>query len=239
VITGLPVLTTTATSASPAGTYPIVITQGILAALPLSSPNYAFQFVNGTLTILPPGGYTITTNPSSLTIARGQSAQSIVTITPSNLYQGTVTLSCGQLPANVSCTISPATYIFPGNQTGGNPSENPALGTITINTTAAPVVGALSAEKSSLRLAGLLIPGALAGLFLLFARRRVARASAIWSLCALLAFGLGALAVTSCGGSSGLTTAATGTQTITLTGTGTTPSGGTVTATAPLTVTIQ
>jgi hypothetical protein len=240
VLTGLPTLTTTATSSSPPGTYPIVVTQGTLAALPLSSPNYAFQFVNGTLTVLPPGAYTMTTNPSSLTIQRGQSAQSTVTITPSNLYQGTVTLNCGQLPANVSCTISPATYTFPGNQTGGNPSENPALGTITINTTAATVVGALPVEKSNLRLAGLLIPGALGGLFLLFARKRAAKAAALWGLCVLLALSLGTLAITSCGGSGGLTTAAPGTVTVTITGTGTTPSGsGTVTASVPLTVTIQ
>ena len=240
VLTGVPTLTTTATSASPAGTYPIVITQGTLAALPLASPNYTFQFVTGTLTVLPAGSYTITTNPSSLTIARGQSAQSIVTITPSNLYQGTVTLSCGQLPANVTCTISPATYTFPGNQTGENPSENSAMGTITINTTSATVVGS-NAQKSNVSLAGVLIPGALAGLFLFFARKRVARIATFWSLCALLALGVGTtLGLTSCGGSNVSTIAAAGTQTITITGSGTTPSGtGMVTATVPLTVTIQ
>ena len=42
VITGVPQLTTTATQDSPPGVYPIVITQGTLAA-----PNYYFVFVNG------------------------------------------------------------------------------------------------------------------------------------------------------------------------------------------------
>jgi hypothetical protein len=235
VVTGIPVLTTTATQASSAGTYAIVPSVGTLTAT-----NYYFVFIDGTLTVTPPGSYKITANPSSLTIQRGQSGQSIITITPSNAYQGTITLSCGQLPANVSCTISPSTYTFPGSQNADG-SENPALGTVVISTTAGTVVGALPAEKSNLRLAGLLIPGALAGLFLLFARKRVAKTSALWSLCVLLTLGLGMLAVTSCGGSSGLTTAAPGTVTVTITGSGTTPSGGssTVTATVPLTVTIQ
>jgi MBG domain (YGX type)/Galactose oxidase, central domain/Kelch motif len=45
-VTGTPSLTTTATSASPVGTYPIVAALGTLAA-----NNYSFTFVNGTLTI--------------------------------------------------------------------------------------------------------------------------------------------------------------------------------------------
>jgi N-acetylneuraminic acid mutarotase len=44
--TGQPKLTTTATSKSAAGTYPITITAGTLAAA-----NYSFTFVNGTLTV--------------------------------------------------------------------------------------------------------------------------------------------------------------------------------------------
>jgi MBG domain (YGX type) len=48
VVTGLPVLTTTATSSSPAGSYPIVATLGTLAAA-----NYSFTFGTGTLTITP------------------------------------------------------------------------------------------------------------------------------------------------------------------------------------------
>jgi hypothetical protein len=47
-VTGLPALTTTATSSSPAGSYPIVATLGTLAAA-----NYTFAFGTGTLTITP------------------------------------------------------------------------------------------------------------------------------------------------------------------------------------------
>jgi hypothetical protein len=46
VVSGAPVLSTTATSTSPAGTYPIVVKQGTLAAR-----NYSFREVNGTMTI--------------------------------------------------------------------------------------------------------------------------------------------------------------------------------------------
>jgi hypothetical protein len=234
VITGVPVLTTTATQSSPPGQYPIAISQGTLSAA-----NYYFVFQNGTLEVTSPGSYAMTASPTSLSIPRGQIGQATIILTPANYYQGTVTLSCGSLPTNVSCVFSPATYTFTGSQTvsGG---QNPAQGTITINTAANTVVAAAQADKSNLRLAGLLIPGAIAGLFLVFARKRVAKSTALWSLCALLALGMGALAITSCGGSSGLTTAAPGTVTVTITGSGTTPSGGsTVTATAPLTVTIQ
>ncbi len=239
VVSGVPTLTTTATQASLPGTYAIAIDTSAM-----TSTNYYFVPISGTLTVTQPGAYAISASPSSLTIQRGLSAQSIITITPSNGYQGTITLTCGTLPANVTCTVSPSTYTFTGYTTvtgssGTSTYEYAAVGTVLINTTGGTVVGSLPAGKSDLRLAGFFIPGALAGMFLVFARKRIAKRSAIWSLCALFMLGVGALAITSCGGSSVNTTAAAGTQTITLTGTGTTPSGGTVTATVPLTVTIQ
>jgi hypothetical protein len=238
VLSGVPVLTTTATQASPQGTYTVSVDTSAM-----TSTNYTLVPKNGTLTVGPAGAYVITANPSSLTIQRGLRAQSTITITPSNDYQGTITLTCGALPANVTCTVSPSTYTFTGEYVSNSIvfPENPQQGTITINTTSATVVGANSAQKSNVSLTGLLIPGAFAGLFLLFARKRVARIATFWSLCALLALGIGAtLGLSSCGGSSVNTTAAAGTQTITITGTGTTPSGsGAVTATVPLTVTIQ
>ena len=238
VLSGVPVLTTTATQASPQGTYTVSVDTSAM-----TSTNYTLVPKNGTLTVGPAGTYVITANPSSLTIQRGLRGQSTITITPSNDYQGTITLTCGALPANVTCTVSPSTYTFTGEYVSNSIvfPENPQQGTITINTTSATVVGANSAQKSNVSLAGFLIPGAFAGLFLLFARKRVARIATFWSLCALLALGIGAtLGLSSCGGSSVNTTAAAGTQTITITGSGTTPSGsGTVTATVPLTVTIQ
>jgi hypothetical protein len=44
---GAPGLSTTATTTSPVGKYPITVKQGTLAA-----KNYSFTFVNGTLTVV-------------------------------------------------------------------------------------------------------------------------------------------------------------------------------------------
>ncbi len=234
VITGLPDLATSATDASVPGTYPIIISQGTLA-----SPNYSLVFINGTLTVTPPGSITITANPATLTIPRGHSGQSTITITPLNNYQGTVSMSCGQLPANVSCVVSPATFTFPGSQ---NPdgSENAAHGTITINTAAGNVVGALQKRDSNLLEAGFILPGALAGLVLLFVRRRAERWLDAFRTCALMILGLSLFGLISCGGGSGFKTAAPGTITLTINGSGTTPSGNnSVAASVPLTVIIQ
>jgi hypothetical protein len=54
-LTGQPSFTTTATTSSTYGEYPVVITQGTLA-----STNYAFTFVNGTLTVTGTASQTIT-----------------------------------------------------------------------------------------------------------------------------------------------------------------------------------
>ncbi|AXC09546.1 hypothetical protein ACPOL_0161 [Acidisarcina polymorpha] len=233
VISGIPLLTTTATESSPPGTYPIVPSQGTLAAA-----NYYFVFVNGQLTVTPPGSFTISAAPPALTVPTGLSRQATITLTPLNLYQGTVTLGCGQVPANVTCVISPATYVFPGSQTI-NGTENSAQGTITITASGATVVGSL-ARNNSISSATFVIPGTFAGLLLVFARRKAASKSSIWGVIAFLALGASMLAVTSCGGSSKMLSAAPGSATVMITGNGTTVGGnGTVTASLPLSVTIQ
>ena len=80
VLRGAPSLTTTATPASPAGTYPITAASGTLSAA-----NYTFSFVNGSLTVdqitLVPGiSFTLTSslNPSTY----GQSVTFTATIPP-------------------------------------------------------------------------------------------------------------------------------------------------------------
>jgi len=236
IVSGIPALTTTATQSSPPGAYPIQPALGTL-----SSPVYFFNFINGVLTITPPGSFVITVNPSSLTIPGGMSGQATITITPTNAYQGMVTLSCGQLPANVTCIVSPATYTFPGSQNADG-SENAAQGTITVNTTVGQVVGELSAPPSTPRLAGFFFPGAIAVLYIAFALRRASRNKIGWSLCFLIIAGAGIISLESCGGSKGSSgiAAKPGTSVVTITGSGTTPSGnGNVTASAPLTVIIQ
>ena len=76
VVSGLPTFSTTATTASPAGTYPITPAQGTLAAT-----NYNFTFVNGTLTV------TAASGPYNLSV------------TNSGLGNGTVNSN----PAGIAC----------------------------------------------------------------------------------------------------------------------------------------
>jgi hypothetical protein len=84
-VTGQPSCTTTATTSSPAGTYPITCTQGTLAAA-----NYSFTFTPGTLTIT--ATKTITGNQAGpLTISAGQS----VLIGPGATVTGPVTVQSG------------------------------------------------------------------------------------------------------------------------------------------------
>jgi hypothetical protein len=236
IVSGIPDLNTSATPSSPAGTYPIVPSAGTLV-----SPVYFFKFINGTLKVTPPGSFTITANPTTLTIAAGMSGQATLTLTPINAYQGTVTLGCGQLPTNVTCVISPATYTFPGSQ---NPdgSENAAQGTITISASSATVARGTFSDRQQLRMAGLLFPGAIAGCLLLFARRRIAKYSGAIGLCFLLFISSAVLSLASCGGSTSSKNGlpSPGTSTVMIQGSGTTPSGASqVTASASLTVTIQ
>jgi hypothetical protein len=66
VLSGSPSVTTSAGTNSPVGSYPIVVTAGSL-----TSPNYAFTFVNGTLSVVPAGtlfmdDFTRSTDPGPL-----------------------------------------------------------------------------------------------------------------------------------------------------------------------------
>ncbi|SEF77032.1 Ig-like domain (group 3) [Bryocella elongata] len=83
VVTGAPVLATTAVSTSPAGTYPISVSAGTLAAA-----NYAFSFINGTLTI----------SPASAAISLGGLAQT---------YTGApLTVTATTIPAGLPVSIT-------------------------------------------------------------------------------------------------------------------------------------
>jgi len=92
VLTGFPSLTTTATAASPTGSYTITAAAGTLSAA-----NYSFAFVNGTLTITKATSslsVTSTINPSTY----GQSVTFTLTVAGSGsgvTPTGTVTLTKG------------------------------------------------------------------------------------------------------------------------------------------------
>lgn len=58
-----------------------------------------------------------TLSPTSITIARGSTGTSTLTLTPSGGYSGTATFACGTLPAHLSCTFAPASLSFSGSST--------------------------------------------------------------------------------------------------------------------------
>jgi peptidyl-prolyl cis-trans isomerase A (cyclophilin A) len=72
--------------------------------------------------------YAISASPSALTLKSGAVGTSTLTVTPSNGYTGTITLGCGPLPTNVSCTFAPATLTFAAGATAAQTS------TLTVNT---------------------------------------------------------------------------------------------------------
>jgi hypothetical protein len=112
VVSGTATLTTTATSSSPAGTYPISFATELLTA-----SNYRFSYVSGTLTISSAAvpNYSVTANPTTLSIPQGQSGTTTITLTGSNGYDGTVSFSCGSLPAGMSCGFAPASLTAPAD----------------------------------------------------------------------------------------------------------------------------
>jgi phospholipase/lecithinase/hemolysin len=54
-------------------------------------------------------------SPTSITILRGQSGNSTVTVSPVGGYSGTVTFACGTLPAHFSCSFTATSLTLSGN----------------------------------------------------------------------------------------------------------------------------
>jgi sugar lactone lactonase YvrE len=133
---------TTATTASPAGTYPI--TPAYIIGPGTKASNYAITVVNGTLTITssgggtPPGGGGGTPPPGgSFTLAATPPEQEIdhqgtvnypVTLTSTGGFTGPVTLACTGLPEGASCAFAPASVTLASGVT--------ATSTMTITATA-------------------------------------------------------------------------------------------------------
>jgi plastocyanin len=94
------------------------------------------------ITVVAPD-YSLTANPTAATIKAGQTATFAISMTSVGGYSGTVKLSCGTLPAEVTCNFSPATL------TGSGSVANT---TLTVTTTA-PVAMLERPGSSSTQLA--------------------------------------------------------------------------------------
>ena len=69
--------------------------------------------------------FSISTNPTSLSIMRGGSGSATVTITPADGFTGAVTVTCSGAPVNTTCALNPSTI---------NVTAGAATGTLTITT---------------------------------------------------------------------------------------------------------
>ena len=109
VVTGSPSLTTTATTVSPAGTYPITAALGTLA----TNNNYIFAFINGTLTVTPAAGETTTLSVSPTTVMYGDPAVLTAVVGPPSGATGTVSFHEGTTLLGTSSLDSSATAVLP------------------------------------------------------------------------------------------------------------------------------
>jgi kumamolisin len=221
------VVGTVTTASSPTVASGNVISESPIAGTSVSSGS-AVNLVVSTGPALAPG-YTLSANPSSLTIPSGSTGSTVITLTPTGGFTGTVNFACGTLPSLVTCSFAPTSLTVP--------SSSPLTTTLTIGTT-----GATTASLGD-GPAGGVLPVIFAALILLplgFTRRilRTRKAGSRWLACLLLLAGAtfaaaGMLGIAGCGGSGKKSTPA-GTYSIPITVT----SGGT-TVPLNLSITIQ
>lgn len=134
-------------------------------------------------------------SPTAITVARGSSGTSTLTLTPVGGFTGAVTLTCGTIgvPQNMSCGFSPASVTFTG-------SSSAQTSTITIGTTAVAELtqptSPFARSNARTELAMLSLP--CVGLLAMLGRRR-ARGRKLTLLGVLLVCSLGAMtAISGC-----------------------------------------
>jgi arabinogalactan endo-1,4-beta-galactosidase len=66
--------------------------------------------------VTPPPDFTISLSPTSATISRGSSATSIVSVTPVNAFNASISLACSGLPIYATCALS-STHVTPAGGT--------------------------------------------------------------------------------------------------------------------------
>jgi hypothetical protein len=179
---------TTGTATAPAftangatGTY------NVTASVPgVASP------ANFALTNTVAADYSIVANPSTVTIAQGQSGSTTFTLTPVGGFSGTVTLSCAGLPAFATCTFAPPSAVMNGSNTPVTVQLTVATSVATANVVRLDPpspFGAPPVTQTSL----LLLPGLLMALLAIFGFQSKRRAMPRFALPVLF---LAAIAVT-------------------------------------------
>jgi hypothetical protein len=138
VVSGGPSLSTTAISNSPVGNYPIVVTNGTLAAV-----NYNFSFTNGQLTV---SQATLQVTASNLSRPYGVTNPVLTYSISGFLGTDTVAVVSGSPGLSTTATTSSPVGAYPITATDGtlaalNYNFNPVNGTLTVTATAPVILG--------------------------------------------------------------------------------------------------
>jgi len=176
---------TLSTTALPAGTDTPTATYAAAGNFAASTSVPATINIVGT----PVGGvsnYTVSANPTTLSISAGGAGKTTLTFTPTGGYSGAVSLSCSNLPANVSCAFAQNQVTLSGN------NQNVSTG-LTINTTMqqagkdVPPDAPQSPFSPTVFALVFWCPGGLTSLAVLARRRKLVKTQRLWHLCLLLA----------------------------------------------------
>jgi uncharacterized membrane protein len=122
-------LAITTSSATPTGTYSLTITGSDGTLTHSTGVTLSVQTSSG-------GNFSLSASPNTLTMTAKSSGSSIITITPSGSFNGTVNLSISALPRGVSASFSPSSVTGSGTSTltistGGHPQTGAFTLTIT------------------------------------------------------------------------------------------------------------
>ncbi|HTC49877.1 MAG TPA: FG-GAP-like repeat-containing protein [Candidatus Aquilonibacter sp.] len=183
--------------------------------------------------------YALSANTTSATVNPGGSASFTITLTPAYGYNGTVSLSCGTLPATVTCSFQPASLVSPASGTVATMLTITTVGA----TTALDMPERLNSKPGVPMLLASLNGFGVFGLVLAGAKKRNRRYMVV-VLCILALVMM--FTMVGCGGSSGGTTSTSptnpgnpgtpaGSYPVTVTGTGT----GALTHTMNLTLVVK
>lgn len=148
--------------------------------------------------------YTLSANPTSLSITAGQTGSATFTLTPVGGFSGTVSFACSDLPSHVVCGFVPSSITADGSNTVQST-------TLTIGTSATSNASIATTTTA----AGFAVLPCMFCVLLIMRRRKDLRRAVPWLALAIAAIGFTALA--GCGG--GSSRAPAGSYTVVITAT--------------------